>query len=207
MGVPLRVVGAGLPRTGTASLHIALGHLLGGRCCHMSEIDGHPFDLGPQWDTALSGGTPDWDVAFDGYVAGVDWPTSAFWEPISAAYPEALVLLSTRENTRTWLESLHATVLPFARRREIDSQSVGPDLQRLFEHFTGRPTPEWDDPDLLAAAYERHNDHVRTTVAADRLIDWQPGDGWGPICAGLGLPVPDLEFLWVNRREGWTPPA
>ena len=42
----LRVVGAGLPRTGTRSLKEALEHLLGGRCYHMSVIPGHPFDLG-----------------------------------------------------------------------------------------------------------------------------------------------------------------
>ena len=42
----LKVVGAGLPRTGTASLGIALEHLLGGRIHHMSVIPGHPFDLG-----------------------------------------------------------------------------------------------------------------------------------------------------------------
>lgn len=42
----LRIVGAGLPRTGTSSLRLALEQLLGGRCYHMSVIPGHPFDLG-----------------------------------------------------------------------------------------------------------------------------------------------------------------
>ncbi len=42
----LQVVGAGLPRTGTSSLREALERLLAGRCCHMSAIPGHPFDLG-----------------------------------------------------------------------------------------------------------------------------------------------------------------
>jgi hypothetical protein len=172
----------------------------------MSEIDGHPFDLGTNWDAALSGTEPNWDSIFEGYVAAVDWPTSAFWEPISRAYPDSLVLLSSRESTSTWLESLEATVLPFARRREIGGQAVGPDLQRLFERLTGQPTPLWDDPAVLGAAYERHNESVRATTSADRLIDWQPGDGWAPLCAGLDLPVPDLAFLWANRREGWQPP-
>jgi hypothetical protein len=38
-----RLIGAGLPRTGTASLQIALGQLLGGRVYLMREIPGHPF--------------------------------------------------------------------------------------------------------------------------------------------------------------------
>ncbi len=74
----LRVVGAGLPRTGTSSLKVALERLLGGRCYHMSAIPGHPFELGAGWDNVLAGGTPDWDQLFEGYVAAVDWPASLF---------------------------------------------------------------------------------------------------------------------------------
>jgi hypothetical protein len=55
----LRVVGAGLPRTGTDSLRNALGQLLGGTCYHMREIPGHPFNLGDGWNCALAGETPD----------------------------------------------------------------------------------------------------------------------------------------------------
>ena len=83
----LRVVGAGLPRTGTHSLKWALERLLGGPCYHMSVIPGHPYDLGPGWQTALEGGTPNWNELLDGYMASVDWPVSMFWEPLSAANP------------------------------------------------------------------------------------------------------------------------
>ena len=74
----LRVVGAGLPRTGTASLVIALERLLGGRCYHLRVSPGHPFNLGDGWDLALAGGTPNWDEVFQGFVAEVDWPASMF---------------------------------------------------------------------------------------------------------------------------------
>ena len=47
---PLRIVGAGLPRTGTASLVVALEHLLSGRSYHMSVIPDHPFNLGTGWN-------------------------------------------------------------------------------------------------------------------------------------------------------------
>ena len=72
----LRVVGAGLPRTGTRSHKEALEQLLGGRCYHMNAIPGHPFTLGAAWDQALAGGAPDWNQVFEGYVAAVDWPAS-----------------------------------------------------------------------------------------------------------------------------------
>ena len=101
----LRVVGAGLPRTGTASLTVALEQLLGGRVAHMSTIPGHPFNLGPGWDQALAGETPDWAQLFDGYTAAVDWPASMFWRELSDAYPAALVLLSVRDRAESWWQS------------------------------------------------------------------------------------------------------
>ena len=90
----LRVVGAGLPRTGTSSLRVALEQLLGGRCCHMSAIPNHPFDLGDSWDRVIKQANPDWDAIMDGFNAAVDWPASLFWQELSAANPDALVLLS-----------------------------------------------------------------------------------------------------------------
>ena len=111
----LRVIGAGLPRTGTHSLLAALEHLLGGRCYHMSAIPGHPFDLGEGWNQALAGEVPDWGQVFDGYVAAVDWPASLFWRELSQAYPEALVLLSVRDSAETWWGSADVTILPVAR--------------------------------------------------------------------------------------------
>ena len=108
----LRVVGAGLPRTGTSSLKHALEHLLGEPCLHMSAIPGHPFDLGKDWDLALACGTPDWHALVRGCAAAVDWPASLFWRELASAYPDALVLLSLREDesARSWLESVGATV-------------------------------------------------------------------------------------------------
>jgi len=39
---------------------------------------------------------------------------------------------------------------------------------------------------------------VRAEAPPDRLVDWQPGDGWEPLCAALGVPVPDAPFPHVN---------
>ncbi len=48
------------------------------------------------------------------------------------------------------------------------------------------------------AAYERHNAEVRATIPAGRLFEYQPGDGWEPICEALGVPVPDEPFPHTN---------
>ena len=198
----LRVVGAGLPRTGTASLVVALEHLLGGRCYHMRAIPGHPFNLGAGWDLALAGGTPDWDELLDGYIAAVDWPASMFWHELSDAYPDALVLLSIREDPETWWHSCDETFLPFARMALAPDWNEGHGLTNLLERFTG--SKQWDDAGKMITAYEQHNAQVRKTIPPERLLVWNAAQGWEPICKALGLPVPEIPFPWVNRRSDWN---
>jgi hypothetical protein len=198
----LRVIGAGLPRTGTHSLKLALEQLLGGRCYHMHEIPGHPFDLGPAWDHALAGGTPDWETVLRGYVATVDWPASMFWRELSEANPDALVLLSVRDSAETWWQSLSETILPVARRALTPDWKEGHGLLDLFERLTGRK--DWDDPATLTAAYQSHNDEVRQAIPRNRLLVWQASEGWPPLCSALGVPVPGDPFPWVNRRSEWS---
>jgi len=88
----LEVVGAGLGRTGTHSLKIALEQLLGGPCYHMMETFGRPDDI-PVWHRAVDGDMPDWNDFLSEYRAAVDWPAGAFWREIWAANPDAVVLL------------------------------------------------------------------------------------------------------------------
>src|SRR5204863_4054565 len=63
----LRVVGAGLGRTGTHSVKLALERLLGGRCYHMSELIERPQDTST-WHAAVRGRGIDWDGLLSGYV-------------------------------------------------------------------------------------------------------------------------------------------
>ena len=198
----LRVVGAGLPRTGTSSLKEALERLLGGRCYHMAEIPGHPFDLGAGWNRALAGDTPDWAQLFDGYIAAVDWPASMFWRELSATNPDALVLLSVRDTAEAWWHSADETILPFARMSLAPDWNEGRGFLALLERFTG--TKRWDDPATMMAAYKRHNAEVRESVPRHRLLEWRAAEGWAPLCRALGVPVPDLPFPWINRRSDWT---
>lgn len=194
----LRVVGAGLPRTGTSSLKQALAQLLAAPCYHMSAIPTHPFDLGAGWDLALAGGTPDWDTMLEGYAATLDWPASMFWRELSEANPDALVVLSVRDSAEAWYRSFDEMILPHVRACLAPDWSEGRGLVALLERFSG--TREWDDPALLMAAYERHNASVRTSVPAHRLLEWRATAGWAPLCQALGLPVPEQPFPWSDGR-------
>ena len=191
----LRVVGAGVGRTGTESLKLALERLLGGPCYHMLEVMKHPETFG-YWRQAGRDDFPDWDQVFAGYVACVDWPAAAYWPEISAKYPDAIVLLSTRATAAQWFKSASETI--FATRPATESKGVDNDFR---DGLMRRFTMDFLDPASAMAAYEAHNQRVRETVPADRLVEWQPGDGWGPLCTALNVPEPDEPFPHVNTTE------
>jgi Sulfotransferase domain len=197
----LKVVGAGFGRTGTNSLKLALEQLLGAPCYHMFELIAHPAQV-PNWERALRGEHVDWDDVFDGYAACVDWPACTFWREIAAANPDALILLSTRNNAQTWWASMEQTIVPAL---QAPMMSDHPDLMRgqemVRELFRKRVTPDFADRDAAIAVYERHNEEVRREAAGERLIEWQPADGWEPICSALGVPVPDTPFPHENASE------
>lgn len=197
----LKVVGAGLPRTGTSSLRKGLEHLLGGKCCHMSALPGHPFDLWEGWQRAIAGMDVNWNQLMKPYTAAVDWPASLFWKELSEANPDALVLLSVRRNPDEWWESVNETIMKPARMAVSPDWEEGTDLLKMFERFTG--TTEWDHPEVMKAAYKHHNDRVREMIPPERLLEWHASEGWEPICEALGKQVPDHPFPWVNKREDW----
>jgi sulfotransferase family protein len=193
----LRVVGAGLGRTGTHSLKLALEQLLGAPCYHMAEVFGHPEHV-PLWDQATRGVMPDWDALFDGYAAAVDWPMAAFWREIADAYPDALILLSVRD-ADSWWESANATIFQATQRMSADPsmREWHEMVLRLFQRLGA----DISDEAAIKAAYLRHNDEVRRTAPKDRLLEWQPADGWQPICDALGVAVPDEPFPLTNTTE------
>ena len=193
----LQVVGAGLCRTGTLSQKIALERLLGAPCHHMFEVFEHP-DQVPYWQTVADGGTPDWDTLLDGYVAAVDLPASLAWRELAERNPDAPVLLSTRSSPQVWWRSTEATVVAARRRGMADGMDATPFGRMIDTLFRSRLCPTPDDAEAMQAAYVAHNDAVRAATPGDRLVEWQPGDGWEPLCAALGVPVPDEPFPEVN---------
>ena len=66
--VTLTVVGAGLGRTGTHSLKLALERLLGGRCHHMMEVFGDE-DERAVWTQACLGEAVDFGALLSAYHA------------------------------------------------------------------------------------------------------------------------------------------
>ena len=196
----LKVVGAGLARTGTASLKLALEHLLGGPCYHMLEVFANPGHI-PVWHRAAHGQLPSWNSFLDGYRAAVDLPASAFWQELAAASPGALILLSVRDTAEQWWDSASQTVFDPSRLSPPAGTPIA-DFRAMVADIWRQRVAECDltDKTAMIAGYQRHNDTVRAQAPPRRLLEWRPGDGWAPIAAALRLPVPDSPFPKVNTR-------
>ncbi len=196
----LQVVGSGLGRTGTRSLKGALELLLGAPCYHMSECFGRPDDP-PRWSAAMHGEDVDWHELFDGYAATVDWPSASCWKQLAEAFPDALVLHSERPADE-WFRSADRTILEGFKKPRSEWDPPGTNdwwdmAVTMFEGFT----PDFLDRDAVMTAVEAWNADVRASAPPERLLVWQTGDGWEPICDALGLPVPDEPFPHVNTTE------
>ena len=194
----LRVVGAGLGRTGTNSLKVALERLLGGRCYHMLELIERPGDT-EHWERAAAATTTvEWGWLQREFVATVDFPAAMFWRELLADSPEAVVLLSARDSAQVWWESFSRTIVPSLNGEVPADRPEWARRRAMNLAVLARLTPDWRERDAAIDAYERHNDEVRRAVPAERLIDWRPGDGWEPICSMLGLAVPSEPFPHEN---------
>jgi hypothetical protein len=193
----LKVIGAGVGRTGTLSLKVALEQLLGGRCHHMIEVFAQAEEQIPVWTAAIDGEQVDWHALLGGYVAQVDWPGASFWPELSEAFPDALVLLSVRD-PEAWYRSATSTIFSGMHDAAEGGNAWMSSMLRLLDD---RFSSEIDDRSAMIEAFERHNDRVRSTIPADRLLEWTPSDGWDPICKRLGLAVPEEPFPVTNTTE------
>lgn len=200
----LNVIGAGFGRTGTLSLKLALEQLGLGPCYHMMEVSTAP-ERAVKWHELLDGGDADWDGIFDGYQATVDWPAARFWRELSDHYPDAKVLLSLRE-AAGWHKSIMNTIYHAASSAVDDGSEAyakSPIAMAIKVVHDGTFHGRLDEPDYAIDIYEKHNQAVRDAIASDRLLVYEPGQGWGPLCEFFGVPVPDSDYPHANSTESF----
>jgi len=199
----LKVIGAGAGRTGTMSLKLALEQLGFGPCHHMSEIMMHPETIG-LWLPAADG-RADWEAIFKGYASAVDAPTCIFWRELVTFYPAAKIILTTRD-PNAWFDSGQATVLsPMAQQAVAQAGSGSPFVDFMTKvirpGFGAGAAEHLHDRDFMVAHFNRHNAEVMQQAPKDRLLVYEVRQGWGPLCAFLGVDVPEAPFPRVNTRE------
>ncbi|MGW7403990.1 sulfotransferase family protein [Streptomyces sp. NPDC054833] len=201
----LEIFGVGFGRTGTLSLKKALERLGFGPCHHMLGLFEDP-DTVALWQAAARGKQVDWTRVYQGYRSGVDWPGAAFWRQITAAFPGAKVILTERDPDAWYASaesSIHAAAvapLPddadplFARVRQMSLDVVWDGV------FGGR----FADRQHALEVYEAHIAAVKRELDPARLLVFEVGQGWEPLCAFLGVPVPDEPFPRSNDRAAFA---
>ncbi|MFV1988299.1 MAG: sulfotransferase family protein [Gemmatimonadota bacterium] len=191
----LRVIGAGLGRTGTASLKVALEQLGVGRCYHMGEVLADPSRIDHWLDAA--NGSSDWDTTFDSYSAAVDYPACTFWRELADLYPEGKVILTVRD-ANSWFESTNATIMSPKFNAYIEPSPFGELVRRtIWDTLDGR----MGDRDFMVSYFERRNEEIQAALPAQRLLVYEVSEEWEPLCDFLELPVPDTPFPRINTRE------
>jgi hypothetical protein len=193
-GMSLSVIGAGFGRTGTESMKMALEILGFGPCHHMKELNANPAQRA-LWRAIARGdrsnSAPDWEQAFADYRSCTDWPSAFYWRELSAAYPDAKIILTLRD-AESWYASVQKTILK-SIMGNADPDSVGVSLiaERVFG---GR----LDDRAHAIAVFEKNSAEVQAAFDVDRLLVHRLGDGWDALCRFLGKSVPDAPFPHSN---------
>jgi hypothetical protein len=190
----LRVIGAGLGRTGTLSLKAALEELGFAKCYHMTDVLAH-LEHAALWDAAARGESVDWENLFQGYQATVDWPGCSFYKQFIERYPEAKVILTVR-NPERWYESAQQTIYYVRHAFPSWTRLFVPRMRRFIRMldrliWDGMFDGKFDDKQFAIEVFDRFNEQVRRVVPGDRLLVYEVQQGWGPLCAFLGVPIPE----------------
>lgn len=189
----LNVIGAGFGRTGTDSMREALDMLGLGPCHHMFEVNAHE-EQRRMWRALVQGAPSDWEQLFAGYGSCIDWPSAYYWRELSEFYPTAKVVLTYR-SPESWWTSFEQTIVR-GIQQSVEPESLGNALVR-DKVFGGRV----DDRAHAIAIYEQNVNAVKAAFSPERLLVHNLGDGWGPLCAHLGVPVPSEPYPSRNAAN------
>jgi hypothetical protein len=195
----MHVIGSGLGRTGTYSLKFALNQLGLGPCHHMEEVLHNMSRQVPLWEAVVAG-KADWAAAYDGFASAVDWPTASFYRELAAVYPDAKFVLSTR-SAESWAESFGETIYAVLHGRDQAPPDKRDWLEMVVKIIAKAGIPLGLDHDGLVKAFKAHEAAVKAAIPAGRLLVFDVKQGWAPLCAFVGKPVPAEPFPRTNDRE------
>lgn len=198
----LDVIGSGFGRTGTRSLKDALEILGFTPCHHMDEVFADPAQV-EHWLPITRGQPVDLNKAFAGFRSQVDWPGAHVWRDSARIFPEAKVIHSTRPADQWWASFSRTIGKLLNHHRNIPLPPHIAAMMAAIEDFVGQQTfgGNWAIRDAAIAAFRQREADVRATIPKERLLVFDVAEGWEPLCAFLGKPVPDQPFPKRNHAE------
>ncbi|XMA11014.1 hypothetical protein WAI453_003805 [Rhynchosporium graminicola] len=213
--VPMRVLVLGVGRTGTVSMRDALKRLGYDNTYHMmsASVENPPDCI--MWQRAFEAkydgigqfGRKEWDSLLGHCQAVCDWPAICFAKELIEAYPEAKVILTTR-NVDTWHASVMKTGYWRAKDPELKIASYFdwgaglyyPMLTKFFETFF-----KDDFPNKGKEVFVEHYKEIRNLVPKNNLLEFSVSEGWSPLCEFLGEPMPLNEpFPHANNADSFV---
>ena len=201
IGYELKVIGAGLPRTGTLSLKKAL-EILGFNCYHM--LENFKNNDSQFWSDAFENKTKDYKQVFKNYTATVDSPACFCWKDLLDENQEAKVILSVRDNSDVWYKSYKETVLRFLSLSGFGANvnyilfSRVRVIKKLFDVLEKKINKDPNSKKDCIEYYESFNQDVIEKCPKEKLLVFNVKEGWEPLCNFLNVPIPDCEFPRVN---------
>ena len=139
------------------------------------------------------------DKVLGTYAGVADIPSAVFAEELLAAYPDAKVILTTREEDG-WMESMKSTIWHAWYQRHIEGPPRAPEniMDMVCLHLW-----KGDFPTHGRQWYREHNELVRRLAPkrAGQFLDYEARQGWGPLCEFLGVEVPEIDF---PRNDAWA---
>jgi hypothetical protein len=211
----IKIIGAGLPRTGTNTLKESLEKLGYMKTYHMKELLVHPENL-HYWLSLKETGTTKWEELYKGFQATVDFPAYPWYKEHMKRYPDAKVILTVRPFEK-WHTSVFSTIwqagpqtvpqkiamlskLLFNPRLRSVIKCVKLAKEMIFKvHFQGK----FEDKAFAEKMFNKHIEDVKAHVPADKLLVYDVSDGWGPLCRFLGVPEPNEPLPHLNKKENF----
>ena len=194
----MKVICAGLGKTGTTSLKRALQELGYNTYDYREHVTFHR----QQWLNSFeTDRIPDFVDMYKGVDAITDLPPAFWFEEIFAAFPDAKVILSMRDSEEKWVQSLvnHFRILgtiPFYTRIYFYIKGTQHFLNTLHEAVYGSSNPKATT--LYRKKYRQHNERVQAVIPRDKLLIFNVKQGWEPLCKFLCCDVPSIPFPKVN---------
>lgn len=175
-------------------------------CYHVAEVilprpgfnDGH---LDAWYDFYVDGIDMDWQWLLKGYQASVDFPTCLHFRELMQAFPDAVVVLNTRDPEK-WFDSWQALWSAFEDARDptkiVRFHKWPAMLDAMIDRYFGGNI----ERESNIAVFNQHLEAVRREVPADKLLEFSVTEGWEPLCSFLNVDAPNTPFPYLNEREG-----
>ena len=209
------VIGAGLPRTGTNSLRIALSHLLDGPVNHMYYIIENGLSESLFWIDVLDGKLNNSEIQKEfknrGFRASVDYPSAHLYKTLMKVFPEGKIILTVRD-PESWYKSVMNTISwghQQSKRFPLNLYNYLDYTERKRQEMIGKVkfgSKSYHEIILegkneALKLYENWIAEVKSNVPKDKLLIFDVKQGWKPLCQFLDVPEPNVPFPRTNDTE------